>query len=75
MLQNKMTVVCWCGEQKYNFHIKPTRDTFANGERSDDMPHYVAFHQGLQCLIIQNRSSLTIITMLTCSKSCVKWPL
>ena len=29
----------------------------ANSEDTDDMPHYAAFHQGLHCLLRQNRSS------------------
>ena len=26
-------------------------DTFINSEDPDEMPHYVAFHQGLYCLL------------------------
>ena len=29
----------------------------ANSEDPDEMPHKAAFHQGLQCLLRQNRSS------------------
>ena len=31
--------------------------TLANSEDQDEMPHYVAFHQGLHCLPRQNQSS------------------
>ena len=31
--------------------------TLANGENPDKMPHHVAFHQGMHCLLWQNRSS------------------
>ena len=31
--------------------------TLVNSEDPDEMPHYVAFHLGLQCLLRQNRSS------------------
>ena len=31
--------------------------TFANSEDPDKMAHNVAFHQGLYCLLGQNRSS------------------
>ena len=31
--------------------------TFANSEDPDEMPHIVAFHQGLHCLLKQNLSS------------------
>ena len=31
--------------------------TFANSEDPDEMPLYVAFHPGLQCLLSQNGSS------------------
>ena len=30
--------------------------TIADSENPDEMPHYVAFHQGLHCLIRQNQS-------------------
>ena len=29
----------------------------ANSVDPDEMPHYVAFHQGLHCLLRQNQSS------------------
>ena len=31
--------------------------TLANSEDPDEMPHNVAFHQGLHCLLSQNRYS------------------
>ena len=31
--------------------------TYANGEDPDEIPHGVAFHQGLHCLLTQNQSS------------------
>ena len=31
--------------------------TLANSEDPDEMPHNVAFHQGLHCLLRQNQSS------------------
>ena len=31
--------------------------TLANSEDPDKMPHYVAFHQGLHCVLKQNQSS------------------
>ena len=31
--------------------------TYANSEVPDEMPHDVAFHQGLHCLLRQNQSS------------------
>ena len=31
--------------------------TFANSEDPDEIPHSVALHQGLHCLLGQNRSS------------------
>ena len=31
--------------------------TMANSEDPDEMPHKAAFHQGLHCLLRQNRSS------------------
>ena len=31
--------------------------TLANSEDPDEMPQYAAFHQGLYCLLRQNRSS------------------
>ena len=31
--------------------------TLSNSEDSDEMPHNAAFHQGLHCLLRQNRSS------------------
>ena len=31
--------------------------TLANSEDPDEMPHNVAFHQDLHCLLRQNRSS------------------
>ena len=30
---------------------------FTNSEDPDEMPHHVAFHQGLHCLLRQKRSS------------------
>ena len=35
--------------------------TLANCEDPDEMPHNVAFHQGLHCLLRQNQSSETEI--------------
>ena len=32
-------------------------DTMTNSEDPDEMPHKAAFHQGLHCLLRQNRSS------------------
>ena len=32
-------------------------DTFINSEDPDEMTHYVAFHQGLYCLLDKKRSS------------------
>ena len=32
-------------------------NTLANSEDPDEMPHKVAFHQGLHCLLRQKRSS------------------
>ena len=32
--------------------------TLANSEDPDEMPHNVAFHQGLHCLLRQNLSSV-----------------
>ena len=36
---------------------KPHKGTLANSEEPDEMRHDAAFHQGLHCLLIQNRSS------------------
>ena len=35
----------------------PLKGTSANGEDPDEMPHHAAFHQGLHCLLTQNRLS------------------
>ena len=35
----------------------PLTGTLANSEDPDEMPHDVAFHQGLHCLLRHNRSS------------------
>ena len=37
--------------------------TMANSEDQDEMQHKVAFHQGLRCLLRQNRSSKKEVTM------------
>ena len=34
----------------------PKTGDSANSEDPDEMPHYVAFHQGLHCLLRQNQS-------------------
>ena len=35
----------------------PLTVTLANSDDPDEMPHHVAFHRGLHCLLRQNRSS------------------
>ena len=35
----------------------PQTGTLANSGNADEMPYYVAFHQGLHCLVRQNLSS------------------
>ena len=44
--------------------------TLANSEDPDEMTHYVAFHQGLYCLLRNNRSEkkYNIFIKLTCKK-------
>ena len=36
---------------------KPQNGYLANSEDPDEMPHHVAFHQGLHCVLRQNQSS------------------
>ena len=51
----------------------PSMDTLTNSEDPDEMPHNVAFHQGLHCLQRQNRSSENeiqyFLEILTCDPS------
>ena len=47
--------------------------TLANSEDPDEVPHNVAFHQGLHCLLSQNRSSEKeiqyVLEIITCDPS------
>ena len=35
--------------------------TFANSENTDELPHYVAFHQGLHCLLDPDRDLQNVV--------------
>ena len=44
--------------------------TLANSVDPDEMPHNAAFHQGLDCLLRQNRSSeICFLKIITCDLS------
>ena len=47
--------------------------TLTNNEDPDEMPHNVAFHQGLHCLLRQNQTSAKeikyILEIITCEPS------
>ena len=48
-----------------------------NCEDPDAMPHKVAFHHGMHCLLRQNRSSekeiLYFLEIITCNSLIVQW--
>ena len=52
---------------------KPLNGYFANSEDPDEMPHKVAFHKGLHCLLRQNidlqRKKYNIFGIITCYPS------
>ena len=38
--------------------MEPWMHTLANSEDPDEMPHFVAFHQGLHCLLTKDKINL-----------------
>ena len=43
--------------------------TWANIECPDEMPHTATFHQGMRCLLIQDRPVIFLREIITCNPS------